>query len=226
MSTSMRDNPVILPPGRARLATRPAPTRSSAAATTMGMVLVVPCNTRAARRAIGHNDRQVHPRQLGREAGEALVVSVRIAPLDGQILSLAVTEVAHALHKGIGKRIAIRRARTRARCQKPDAPTFGILLRTRSNRPGCHRAAKKCDELAPSHGTPPTMCLAQSLNYSRVPISEVARSFCHPCPAASGIGGISKPDVVAEPRGGRECLPQRAAWKPVFVHVNEFLVDS
>ncbi len=82
------------------------------------------------------------PTNSGRKAGEALAVSVRIAPLDGQILSLAVTEVAHALHKGIGKRIAIRRARTRARCQKPDAPTFGILLRTRSNRPGCHRAAK------------------------------------------------------------------------------------
>src|SRR5216684_9120301 len=65
-----------------------------------------------------------------------------------------------------------------------------------------------------------------SRHVRKVPISEVARSFCHPCPAASGIGGISKPDVVAEPRGGRERLPQRAAWKPVFVHVNEFLVDS
>jgi hypothetical protein len=39
MFTSMSDSPVILPPGRARLATIPAPTRSSAAATTVTTVL-------------------------------------------------------------------------------------------------------------------------------------------------------------------------------------------
>ena len=33
--------PVMLPPGRARLETRPAPTMSAAAATTIGMVVVV-----------------------------------------------------------------------------------------------------------------------------------------------------------------------------------------
>ena len=39
-SVSKLENPVTLPPGRARLATKPAPTGSTAFVITMGMVLV------------------------------------------------------------------------------------------------------------------------------------------------------------------------------------------
>ena len=41
-STAKPDSPVTLPPGRARLVTKPAPTGSTAFVITMGMVLVAP----------------------------------------------------------------------------------------------------------------------------------------------------------------------------------------
>ena len=43
-SGSMNVNPVMLPPGRARLATKPRPTGSFTSAQTIGMVLVNFCN--------------------------------------------------------------------------------------------------------------------------------------------------------------------------------------
>src|SRR5207253_11232427 len=47
-SGKMRDNPVTLPPGRARLVTRPLPTGSAVAAKTMGRALVACLAARAA----------------------------------------------------------------------------------------------------------------------------------------------------------------------------------
>jgi hypothetical protein len=77
------------------------------------------------------------------------VIAVGIAPLDQQILSLAVAELAHALDEGIGKRIVTRRARARARRQKTDAPNRTRRLRPRGKGPCRYRAAEERDELAP-----------------------------------------------------------------------------
>ena len=44
MAGSLFVNPVMLPPGRGKLATKPAPTGSPTIANTIGMVLVARCN--------------------------------------------------------------------------------------------------------------------------------------------------------------------------------------
>lgn len=67
---------------------------------------------------------EVYPNELAPEAGEAFVASVRIAPLDRQVLAFAVAEVAHALQEGIGKHIVAGRNRARARVRKPMRQTL------------------------------------------------------------------------------------------------------
>jgi len=46
-ASAMMVDPVMFPPGRARLVTSPAPTGSAAPAKTMGIVLVARCAARA-----------------------------------------------------------------------------------------------------------------------------------------------------------------------------------
>src|SRR5215218_10582717 len=79
------DTPVILPPGRLRLATRPVPTGSPPATNTIGMVDVAPFAANAVTLppvvTIAAAD------ELGSEPGEALVMSVRIAVIDAHALS-------------------------------------------------------------------------------------------------------------------------------------------
>ena len=48
--------PVMLPPGRARLSTKPAPTGSTTPTNTIGTVRVACCNAAHGRAASGHND--------------------------------------------------------------------------------------------------------------------------------------------------------------------------
>ena len=54
-SVAKLESPVTLPPGRARLATKPAPTGSAAFAITMGMVVVAFLAANAAARPCDHN---------------------------------------------------------------------------------------------------------------------------------------------------------------------------
>ena len=50
---------------------------------------------------MGHDDVDVHPDQLGCEARKTLEFPIRKTPLNGQILSLDVTELAYSLDKRI-----------------------------------------------------------------------------------------------------------------------------
>ena len=139
------DRPVTLPPGRARLATRPVPTGSPASAKTIGMtdVACFAARTAGARR---DNDIDLQPDELGRDLGEALAASLRPAILDRDGATLDPAEFAQPLHKSGGPWAPGRR---RGRAQEPDGRQLRRLLRTRRERPRCRRAAEQRDELAP-----------------------------------------------------------------------------
>jgi hypothetical protein len=79
---------VTLPPGRAKLSTKPLPTGSPAIAKTMGMTAVAcfKCSDGVSRR---HNDVDLLPRELGRNLGDDDPRSSRvdsIAPQKRQFL--------------------------------------------------------------------------------------------------------------------------------------------
>ena len=131
VSVAWIDRPVTLPPGRARLATRPVPTGSPAIAKTIGMTDVA-CFAASALRFPRDNDIDLEPDELGRDLGEALAASLRPAILDRDGAALDPAEFAQPLHKGGGPLAPSRR---RARAQEPDGRQLRRLLRPRRERP-------------------------------------------------------------------------------------------
>ena len=129
------DRPVTLPPGRARIATKPLPTGSTASANTIGIVEVA-CF--AAGTAASHRDDDIdlEPDELGRDLGEALAASLCPAILDRDGAALDPAEFAQPLHKGGGPMAPVRR---RARAQEPDGRQLPRLLRARRERPRAPR---------------------------------------------------------------------------------------
>src|SRR5262249_61021556 len=94
--------------------------------------------------------RQVHPGKISSEAGEALIIPVRITPVHHQVLALGIAKAVHALQEGIGKCIAARRDWARAWSQKANAPNFAPRLRGRPYRP-CGNTADKSDQFPSPH---------------------------------------------------------------------------
>src|SRR5262249_25709779 len=91
------DRPVTLPPGRAKLATKPVPTGSLSTAKTIGM-------TDVARFAAGcdspsDNDIDLESDELRRHLGEALATPLRPPIFDRHIATIDPTEIAQPLHK-------------------------------------------------------------------------------------------------------------------------------
>jgi hypothetical protein len=139
--------PVALPPGQARLATRPSLTGSSPTPKTIGdrrgrsfgrLCGIVACgrsnNGYAAADKVGHERRQ------------AIELALQPVVIDHHVLALDVTGFAEAFTERNG--IA---------CGCIGRPTVDEahhrhrrLLRTRRERP-CRRASDQCDELAPLH---------------------------------------------------------------------------
>ena len=89
--------PVTLPPGRARLATRPAPTGSAAFVITMGMVVVAFFAANAARVRCGHDQINLKTNQVRRKLRQALTLLLGKPVLDGEILSLNPAKLAQLL---------------------------------------------------------------------------------------------------------------------------------
>ena len=141
------DRPVTLPPGRARLATRPVPTGSPATAKTIGMTDVACFAAMTGAVAIRDNDIDLQPDELGRDLGVALGASLRPAILDRDGATLDPAEFAQALHKSGGP---LARARRRVRAQETRWSAACRLLRARRERPRRRRAAEQRDELAAS----------------------------------------------------------------------------
>ena len=82
------ESPVTLPPGRARLATRPAPTGSPAFTITMGMVVVALFAANADGRRCTHDEINLKTNQVRRKLWQALRLLFGKPILDGDILSL------------------------------------------------------------------------------------------------------------------------------------------
>jgi len=60
---------------------------------------------------MGRDEFDFHPVQFGREGGKALGLSVSKAPLDDEVLSLHIAELAHPLHERVVIGVRIRRGR-------------------------------------------------------------------------------------------------------------------
>ena len=92
-------SPVTLPPGRARLATRPLPTGSLTPTITMGIVVVACLAASAAGVSPHHQDVHLETDQLGREGREPLVLPCRHAVLHDEVLAFDIAERAHPLQE-------------------------------------------------------------------------------------------------------------------------------
>src|SRR5580693_8064119 len=92
------DRPVMLPPGRARLATRPPPTGSVDIGKTMGMTAVA-CFTVGTASPYVNNDVDLEPYELGRDFGDAPGPSLRPAILDRDGATLDPAQCAQPVHK-------------------------------------------------------------------------------------------------------------------------------
>ena len=89
--------PVTLPPGRARLSTRPASTGSAPwPDITMGIVLVAFLAAWIAGPLLYHDDIDLETHQLGRKLREPIALSLRISVLDGDVLSFYVAKLAQS----------------------------------------------------------------------------------------------------------------------------------
>src|SRR5262249_2824622 len=97
-SVDWRDRPVMLPPGRDRLATKPLPTGSFAMANTIGMTDVA-CFCREACGSRSDNDIPFPLDEPGSDLDEPLVASLAPSILDCDGATLDPAEVAQSLHK-------------------------------------------------------------------------------------------------------------------------------
>ena len=98
--------PVALPPGRAKLATRPNLTGSSATPKTIGIVVVAALAAGAAAVKGGRGDHgHATADEVGHERGQAIVLALKPVVLDHHVLALDVT--------GFVERFAERSAKAR-----------------------------------------------------------------------------------------------------------------
>src|SRR5262249_30205466 len=137
--------PVALPPGRAKLATRPSLTGSSLMLNTTGIVLVASFTASAATGlpgvAITVSD------QIGYQVRQPIVLALCEAILDRDVLTLNEARVVQTLPKS---RHEVRDRGRRTGVQPPDDRNR-CLLRARRERPRGCRAAEQRDDLAPLH---------------------------------------------------------------------------
>ena len=91
------DNPVMFPPGRARLATKPFPTGSASCIMTMGIVTVASLAARVSCRTTRDDDVYLETHELGRERREAIEFSLCISPLNDNVFPLDVPKLAQTL---------------------------------------------------------------------------------------------------------------------------------
>ena len=117
---------MTLPPGRARLATKPAPTGSPAFAITMGMVVVALLAANAGRVPCGHDQINLKTNQVRRKLRQPLSLLLCKSVLDGDILSLNPSKLAQLLPERLQED---RDTRSSAIIQETYAEDFPCLLR-------------------------------------------------------------------------------------------------
>ena len=132
---SNRLNPVTLPPGRARLSTKPAPTGSMIVTNMIGTVRVVCCNAAMAAAPSGHDDVRGKRDQFRHvSAGVAGVCAP--ASLDAAVAAVGPAELLQRLYERRFAGLSFRIVRGRVH-EHADAPHALSLLRPRRERPCC-----------------------------------------------------------------------------------------
>ena len=96
-SVAKLDNPVTLPPGRARLAAKPAPTGSAAFVITMGMVVVAPFAANACGSPVVTIKSTLRRTRSAASSGRRSCFCFGKPVLEGDILSLDPTKLAQLL---------------------------------------------------------------------------------------------------------------------------------
>ena len=125
------DNPVTLPPGRARLAIKPAPTGSPTFVITMGIVAVAFLAANAVGRdatTIRSTLRRTKSAASSRKLRQALRFLLGKSILEGDALSLNPSKLAQILSERLHEN---RAAGSSALVQETDADDFSCLLRRR-----------------------------------------------------------------------------------------------
>src|SRR5262245_34992175 len=146
-SAEKKLTPVALPPGRARLATRPSPTGSSGTPNTIGIAVVARSRRHHSGRAERGDHLDLSANEVGCQNGQPLALVLGPAIFDREVLALNIAALFEPLAKGTQQiRIPLRRCGVeipnhRQRC----------LLRARRERPR-RCAAEKRDEVAALHG--------------------------------------------------------------------------
>ena len=134
---------MTLPPGRARLATRPAPTGSPEFAITMGMVVVAFLAANAGGRPCDHDQINLKTNQLRRKLRQALRLLLGKPILDGDIFSLNPSKLAQLLPERLHE---ARATRSSACIQETYAEDFPCLLRVeRTEQSSEEHSAKSKD---------------------------------------------------------------------------------
>ena len=120
------ENPVTLPPGRARLAIKPAPTGSPTFVITMGIVAVALLAANAGGRDCDHNQINLKTNQVRRKLRQALRFLLGKSILEGDALSLNPSKLAHLLPERLQED---RATGSSASIQDTYAEDFPCLLR-------------------------------------------------------------------------------------------------
>ena len=131
-SMAMAERPVTLPPGWARLAARPLPTGSMAAAITIGIEEVT---AQCLRRRGSVSDQQIRfcEHEFRCKRRELVVPAVSKPPFHREVFALDVAQFAHAVKKCLDERVRSARGGLHAGAEKTDSPDFAGLLGTRAD---------------------------------------------------------------------------------------------
>jgi hypothetical protein len=140
----------MLPPGCAKLATRPVPSGSPANAKTIGISTVVLLCRDGCCGSIRDDEIDLQADQLDCHLGEARTASLRPAIFHGDRATLDPAEFAQPLDKGGGQLAPGGRG---LRAKEPDDRHLPRLLCPRRERP-CSRATEQRDKLAALHCFP------------------------------------------------------------------------
>ena len=123
--------PVRLPPGRARLATRPSLTGSSLTVKTMGIVVVAALGRERHRGAFDRDDHGDPPaNQFGRQRRQPIELSLGPAVFDRHVLALDIAALLQALAK-YAQIVRVRRVR-RCGARNPITGIAGCCARAAS----------------------------------------------------------------------------------------------
>ena len=142
--------PVALPPGRARLSTKPAPTGSATLHEHdrhgAGRLL----QRRHDRAASGQDDVRRERDQFRRVSADAFGIARAPAIVDPHVAAVGPAQFLQPLQERRDAGLSFRIVRGQVH-EHADAPHPLALLRARRERPRSRRAAEQRDELAPLH---------------------------------------------------------------------------